>query len=133
MFSEIIKYTFVKKFKEIDMLISVVLIFASVLYGAKPHNNFLTGYFVVGVWQVISMLIHFFNHWFCGHGSKRYTYQWSVLVIVLFMLLGLVIYPVLVLVCFILLFVAPVMAIYYTWLCYEEIYVKMKRPLDMLK
>ena len=132
-FSEIIKYTVMKKFKQIDFWISVGLILGSVIYGAKENLNFFAGYFIVGGWQVISMLIHFFNKWFCERGSKRYNYHRTVVVILLCTALGFVVYPLLMLVCFTLLFIAPVMAIYYTWICYNEIHVKMQRPLALLK
>jgi len=122
-----------KRFKVIDFWISVVLIFLSVMYAAKDGVNFLAGYFVVGGWQVISMLVHFFKQWFCAPGSRRYKYQWAVLILILCALLGLAVFPILMILCVILFFAAPVMALYYSWLCYEEIHVKMKRPLDQLK
>jgi hypothetical protein len=46
---------------------------------------------------------------------------------------GGLLYPLLWIVMITLLFAAPFMAIYYTWLCYDEVYVKMQRPLAALK
>ena len=125
-----------KQFKIFDLWLSTILISGSFIYPLFRHDvTIFIGYFVVGGWQVISMLAHFINRWFCGNGSKRYNYQWTVLILTFLTALGwsfnllLLLYVML----FILLLISPVMAIYYTWLCYQEVYVKMQRPLALLK
>lgn len=127
--SEIIKYTVMKRIKKIDFWISTGLITFFVIatllkLETITELNFLTGYFVVGGWQVISMVIHALNHWFTYNKGKRYAYHWLTFISIVTMPLGSVV---------ILLFTAPFMAIWYTWLCYEEVYIKMQRPLALLK
>jgi hypothetical protein len=123
-----------KRFKLIDTWISLVLIGVFLLLTlARRDYVFMIGYFVVGGWQVVSMLVHALNGWFCEEGGKRYVYHWVVVITIIMALLGLAIFPLLYLILVVLLFAAPFMAFYYTWICYEEVYVKMQRPLAMLK
>ncbi len=112
-----------KTFKLIDFWVSVGLIIVfTVLSLFKQDNTFMTGYFVVGGWQVTSMLTHVFTGTFTN--GARSIYHWITLIAVFTMPIGSI---------WILLFAAPFMAVYYTWLCYNEVYVKMKRPLAVLK
>lgn len=123
-----------KKFKQTDYVISLLLILTFVVMSFINQDiTWIVGYFVVGGWQVISMIIHAFFGWFNVKNSRRYVYQYIVLIIIVLALLGLIVEPILVLLAFPMLFAAPVMAIYYTWICYEEVYVKMQRPLFFLK
>jgi hypothetical protein len=123
-----------KSFKIIDIGISIglILIF-SVLSLIHRDNTFLIGYWTVGSWQIISMLIHAIKGWFTHSKAGRYYYHITITVLAALSLLGLLVYPVQFLLMAILLFAAPFMAIYYTWLCYNEVYVKMQRPLAALK
>ncbi len=122
-----------KKFKLFDVWGSIILIAGfTVVSLVRLDATFLTGYFIVGGWQVISMLVHAINGWFCERGSKRYNYHCIVAITIVVTLSGFAIYPLLFI--FVpLLFVAPFMAIWYCCLCYEEVYVKMQRPLSLLK
>jgi len=123
-----------KRFKQIDTWVSAALIVGFTVWALiKFDHTFLIGYFVVGGWQVISMIVHSINGWFCEKGSRRYNYQWAVASIFLIAALGLIVYPVLFVLLFALIFLAPLMATWYTWLCYQEVYIKMQRPLAMLK
>lgn len=135
-----------KQFKIIDFWVSVGLILGFVFYGLyKKDVSFISGYFVVGGWQIISMLVHFFNHWFCSRRTKRYRYHITVMILVFLAVIVLCFYKLLFIyhllfliqllyyLLFALLFTAPFMAIFYTYLCYNEVHVKMKRPLDLLK
>jgi hypothetical protein len=123
-----------KQFKIIDFWISSLLIAGFTIVSIfKGSETFMYGYFTVGGWQIISMVIHFINKWFCNKGTVRYNYQRAVFVLILISLAGLVFKPLLFLVLFLLVFAAPVMAVYYTFICHEEIYIKMQRPLALLK
>lgn len=123
-----------KQFKLYDTWISIGLIIGFTLFSlVKLDYTFLIGYCVIGGWQLISMVVHGLNRWFVQKGSARYRYHYMVAIIVLLSLVGLLAYPLLMIVLFVLLFAAPVMAVYYTWLCYREVYVKMQRPLAILK
>lgn len=114
-----------KKFKKIDLFINITLIIVFTVYWIiKQDSSFFLAYFVVGGWQVISMLIHVFNKCFTYKRGSRYIYHWVTFVSLATMPLGSY---------WILLYIAPFMAIYYTYLCYHEVYVKMQRPLAVLK
>ncbi len=114
-----------KKFKEVDTWISIVLItgfaIASIING---DLTFVLGYFVVGGWQVISMLVHVYNQSFTQKGGTRRNYHWIVLISLVTIPIGSF--------C-ILLFTAPVMAVFYTLLCYDEVRKMNQRPLALLK
>ncbi len=114
-----------RKFKKIDAWISIILItgFAIATIIFKGYT-FLIGYFVVGGWQVISMLVHGFKHSFTKKWNKRYVYHWITFISLITMPLGSF---------FILLFAAPIMAVYYAWLCSDEVRKMNERPLAVLK
>jgi len=114
-----------KRLKTFDLLISITLIAGFAIYCLiKQDGSYLLAFFVVGAWQVTSMLFHAVNRIFTYKRGSRYYYQWIALISLLTMPIGSV---------WILLFIAPFMAIYYTCLCYHEVYVKMQRPLAVLK
>ena len=123
-----------KRVKQIDTGVSATLIVGFVIWALLTFDHtFIIGYFVVGGWQVMSMIVHGINSWFCEKGSRRYHYQWVVASIFILAALGLVVYPVLFVLLFALMFLAPFMAAWYTWLCYQEVYIKMQRPIALLK
>ena len=123
-----------KRFKKMDFEINVILIVICTAFAfLKGGASFFIGYFVVGAWQLISMLVHYYNDWFCERGGKRRNYQTTVIVILVSTVVGFIISPIIMIVAVVLLFAAPVMAVYYTWICYEETYKKMQRPLALLK
>lgn len=118
-----------KTFKIIDIWISIGLIISfTILFiydarGFDVMNNLLfTSYFVIGGWQVISMIIHAIAG--CFTYGARYIYHWITFISVATMPVGSF---------WILWITAPFMAVFYTWLCYREVYIKMKRPLAILK
>ena len=122
-----------KKFKKTDVWISIVLICAGIVTGfAAKGLGFLAGYLWVGAWQITSMLVHTFNKWFSNSRTRR-IYHVIVLLVITAYFLGRVFGVLLMPVLYFLLFVAPFMAIFYTWLCYREVYIKMQRPLAILK
>ncbi len=119
-----------QQFKVIDFWVNTGLIISFIIIGILEgtddflSNGFLTGYFVVGGWQVISMLVHAYNRCFTNRRGARYIYHWITFIAVGTMPAG----------SFWILFIAaPFMAVYYTYLCYKETYIKMQRPLALLK
>jgi|GEM_PF-631503 len=139
-----------KTIKIIDFWINVVLIlfFAAIsIFRLGPvmefripglginGSNLITGYFVVGGWQVLSMLVHIVAGWFAARGSARLRYTIVVLIVILLTSVCLLndsflaiflLYP--------LLLLAPLMALGYTLICYREVFIKMRqRPMDLLK
>lgn len=123
-----------KTYKLIDFYGSLVLIVSCLIYGLIKANEYaLLGYFIVGGWQLVSMLVHQLNGWFVAAGSNRRRYHLLVFWCLIIAAIGMVIYVLLLLELFILLFVAPVMAIYYSTLCYQELKMMGSRPLAQLK
>lgn len=115
-----------KKFKLFDCWLNITLYtgFLISCLATLEGSILITGYFVIGGWQVVSMVIHEYKGWFTEKKSARRNYHWITLISVITFPVGSFV---------ILLFVAPVMAAYYCWLCYDELYVKMQRPLSLLK
>ncbi|MBK7433419.1 MAG: hypothetical protein IPI66_05560 [Chitinophagaceae bacterium] len=115
-----------KRFKTIDAWISIILIGASGIWVSwtRSFEYLLISYFVVGGWQVISMIVHIAAGCFTEKGGARLVYHWISFISLITMPLGSF---------FLLLFTAPFMAFYYTWLCHHEVYVWMQRPLALLK
>lgn len=114
-----------RKFKKTDAWISIILItgfsIATIIY---QDYTFLIGYFVIGGWQVISMLAHAYNKCFTQKKGARYVYHRITLLSLITMPVGSYL---------ILLFTAPVMAVYYTWMCFDEVRLMNQRPLALLK
>ena len=123
-----------KTFKKIDLWISILLIgFFLLLSLIKLDHTFLYGYVVVGSWQIISMLVHVFTGYFTSKRYSRHYYHLLIICILCILLVGWAIYPLAFFVMMVLLFGAPVMAVIYTIICYNELTINMKRPLDDLK
>ena len=118
-----------RQFKILDFWINIGLIISSftisMLEGGEDflHNGFLIGYFIVGGWQVISMVVHTYNRCFTYKWGARYIYHWITLIAVVTIPGSF----------WVLFIAAPFMAIFYIWLCYRETYIKMLRPLSVLK
>jgi hypothetical protein len=114
-----------KQFKIIDFWISSLLITGFAIVSVIEMDfTFLIGYIVVGSWQVISMVVHIIARCFVYKAGARFAYNWITLIALITMPLGSF---------WVLLFTAPFMAIYYTYLCYKETYVMMQRPISILK
>ncbi|MGB4935385.1 MAG: hypothetical protein WBO30_00105 [Ferruginibacter sp.] len=119
-----------KKFKKTDVVVSTVLILffltaCLVNYDRSGYFELLlTGYFVVGGWQVISMLVHIAYRKSLPMSATRIMYQVISLIALVTMPLG----------SFWLLAVAsPFMAVFYAGLCFKEVREMNTRPLAILK
>jgi hypothetical protein len=114
-----------KNFKKFDAWISILLIAGfSVPTIINRDYTFIIGYFVVGGWQVISMLVHVYYHCFTEKNGIRYAYHWIIFISLATMPIGSF---------WILLFTAPFMAVFYTWMCFDEVRKMNQRPLALLK
>lgn len=123
-----------KRFKKIDYWISILLIAGFIITELiKQDSTFIAGYFVVGAWQIISMMVHAVNGWFVNKKGTRYCYHWVVAVVCGLGLIALTGFEMFWLLLYLLLFIAPFMAICYTALCIKEVHIKMRRPMDLLK
>ena len=122
-----------KQFKMVDFWISVGLIISyTIIFAIEPKmqlmaNGYLIqGYFIIGSWQVISMIVHILYRNTLPLSTVRKMYNWITLVCVVTMPMGLIMLA-------ILLCASPFMAIFYTCICGVELFSKPKRPLDILK
>lgn len=113
-----------KAFARIDVLIQTLLIIAglgiglSVWSGSIDSDYSFLPYFMVGGWQLFSVIVHF-----AGEGMKmnmlRRIYL-IILLIVLVILIGSVASQAIIYTMFGLLFFSPVMAVFYLYTCYRE-------------
>lgn len=114
-----------KTFKIIDAWVSMVsfLVFVVLvpLYGIEM---LITGYLVVGTWQVISMISHAVSTEPVGKHKARIIYHWITLVSIFTIPIGSY---------WILFFAAPFMAAFYTGLCFWEIKYRMARPISVIR
>ena len=122
-----------KKIKIYDLFISLSLmlagVIAGILWGIKTG---LYSYYLTGGWQLVSMLFHTHYNCFTKKGSLRYYYHWlAAICCCCLTLVG--IFTAFSFTYFLLLLSAPLMAFYYTYICYQEIFIKMQRPLAILK
>jgi len=122
-----------KQLKQVDFFISTGLIIAYVIIILiEPKKSFINngyliqGYFVVGAWQIISMIVHVVFKNRQALSSIRKTYNWITVVCIVTMPMGFVMLA-------ILLYAAPLLATFYTGICGFEVFKKVERPLDNLK
>lgn len=121
-----------KDFKTIDFIIQVFLvIYLTITSMVNMDRTFIYGYFIVGGWQVISMIVHQINKWYTNQGSRRFYYH-RITAATLFIIPSGFIIPNFFIVWVPLLFVAPIMAIYYLAICYREVFYPAKRPLELI-
>lgn len=119
--------------KTTDFLIQLIG-FAIGLLMIPLQERFLLMYFLVGGWQIGSLLIHWFDDRGLQLTSKRSAYAWTALVTG-FLTLSItlsnsdIIIPYLVVV----LVFTPILAIWYMSICYREIIHLRKRDLIHLK
>lgn len=113
-------------FKLFDFRLSILLfITLSIWLLINPSlDNIIEAYFIIGGWQLISMLIHEWNKWFISRNSTRRIYHLVSLACLIAIPFGFA---------WVLVFISPLMAGYYIFICGKELYVKMQRPLALLK
>jgi hypothetical protein len=129
-----------RTFKLIDSLISttliLVLLYLNLFTGTKI---IFLSYFIVGGWQLASMIIHEINRWFVGEGSARRLYHqlvlWMIIVFLALVLIELLwtgsVYFLLIYL-YLLLVISPAMAIYYTVHCFLEWRESFDKPMAKL-
>ncbi|MBS1744180.1 MAG: hypothetical protein JST81_14200 [Bacteroidetes bacterium] len=121
------------KIADISISISLILTFAIAAIITQSMYVLLMGYVSVAAWHIISLVVHSLKHWFTQPGSNRYIYEAIVSILILLFFAGILI-PMINYVLFMgLLFCYPLFAVYYVWICYHELKVKMRRPLSLLK
>lgn len=122
-----------KNFKQIDNWISTLLMVAALLTSLiRRDESFILWYFIVGAWQIISMLTHVYTGMVPKH-SARAIYHSIVVVTLILAIIGVLVHYILYAVLMILLFAAPFMALFYTLLGFDESKKWYTRPLSILK
>ena len=123
-----------KTFKQFDLIFSIILIILFALLTAIMQDLvFMVGYFVVGGWQLISMIAHAANGWFTSKGSARYIYHRVVGVLLVLTVICFAIPSLLMCMMFFMLFAAPPMALIYAVICRNEYELLKIRALIQLK
>lgn len=121
-----------KFLKQTDLAISLVLITGFSAWYIYDQDIIFTAYFITGGWQVLSMIVHEVKGWYTGRGSGRRVYHWISGVIILLGVLAPFIY-IFFFIYLIVLFAAPVMAVIYSHICYNELKSLKNRPLTKFK
>ena len=122
-----------KRFKQADFFGQVILIIAFIVaLGTWGFSTIIAGYIIVGVWQLTSMVIHFYNEWHMNRGGKR-SYYFYISVSTVVLICAAFLFPsALLSFLYLLLFLAPLMAIYYTSICYNEVFHPYRRPSETI-
>ena len=107
-----------KTFKTLDFALQTTVLLGAAVYWAI-HRDLIYAYFSVGGAQAASMIVHFFTGNVHAE-TARSAYHWVSLVAVasMFVVVGF----------WILLFMAPFMALFYWWLCLTETVRVWERP-----
>jgi hypothetical protein len=122
-----------KTIKKIDFWLQVLLIVGfSIGIIIEQRGMYFTALLVIGIWQISSMIGHSLKSCFTANKTKRWFYNRITLLTLVVMAMGLVTPP-FAYVYFVLLYIAPAMALYYTFICGRELYLMQRRPLAMLK
>ena len=110
-----------KRLKTADYVIQWILIGAGFLLTLllRSETFFFGSYFVVGGWQVASVIVHFLLP-AGARGRLRKVYIWSLALVAILGLAALNLSEFSILYLFGLLLVAPVLAVFYAILCMKE-------------
>ena len=111
-------------FKKTDIIVqSAALLVVGAIWFFDADMAITSFFLGIGGWQLLSMFIHLVQRWNQQFAARR-VYQYSLLVLALVFLTSLLYAPVMIWVLYFLLFIAPVLAVYYTVLCYLEFFKK---------
>lgn len=116
-----------KIFKSLDLGLQLILFITGVLFCVLTPRNFTYAYCIVGSWQMLSCIVHGFIPTYYPYSGRK-IYLWALLVLIS---LGFVIFSIdsfqsfstgaIIYFLFGLLIVSPMMAIWYTYICYKEV------------
>lgn len=105
--------TTIRRIKITDLLVQCIILAAvAIAWFFNPDTSFVLLYAVMGLWQIFSCVVHLFFPRF-RKTTLRSIYQYLLLLIIVCVLLGLLIDAVIIYTYLTLLFMAPVMALYY--------------------
>ena len=133
-----------KAFRITDLIVQLVLIIAGIVYGiveliGEPHF-FIYFYFIVGGWQLVSFSFHYF---FCTptifysgrmfYGKLCMAVIGIAIVICALCFIASELIWLLLVYGFAMLWLSPLLAFYYFYICWKEYHVIIKRELIHLK
>jgi len=133
-----------KIYRQTDIVIQVILINSGIAYGLigiyNPRCSFIYFYFIVGVWQISSLVVHYFFAMPTTFLSHRRLYTKLVLVTLILGISFGILFSIspssaffLLLYFFGLLWLSPLLAFYYLYICWQEYKLITKRELIHLK
>lgn len=103
----------IRRIKIADLLVQVlILATVAIVWFIDADTSFILLYAVLGIWQILSCVVHLFIPRF-RKITLRSIYQYLLLLIVACVLLGLLIDTVIIYTYLTLLFITPVMGLYY--------------------
>jgi len=119
-----------KTYKQIDLWLQILLIAGGMIYNLTVADDITYAYCVVGGSQLLSCFIHFrcANHFLPVKGRRIYlkTLFWI-------LILSIITIPVWLLFWLPMLFVSPILAIWYVAICYQELNLINRKELIHLK
>lgn len=112
-----------KDFKTLDLTIQAVLILAALIVDLiwQHSGSIIVSYLVVGGWQIMSMVVHWVEHYDLRRWSHRTVHTASMVALVLLAILGIMHSQLIILLLMGLLVGAPLLAIWYFLLCFLEL------------
>ena len=133
-----------KTFRITDLVIQVILITSGIGYGVKEFfssgDQFIIFYFIVGAWQITSMLIYYFFATPTIYYQERSCYaKLSLYTLLVGLFLGALCFvfssliALFLVYCFALLWFTPILALYYISICWKEYVLLSKKELIHLK
>lgn len=109
-------------FKKVDIIIqSAALVITGGIWFFNSEIALMTFFLGMGGWQLLSMGVHLFQRWNQKH-LQRKIYQYALLSILAIFLISLVSVTIMVWVMYLLLYVTPLLALYYLLICYIEVF-----------
>ena len=121
-----------KKFKTIDFFINMSLLLSALIFWIIQSNQGFYWYFIVGGWQLTSLVVHYFLDWFRKSTNRKF-YHRIIFALLLFSIPAMLLPYLGMLYLIFLLIVSPLIAVWYTVICYVETYVYLERPLARLR
>jgi len=114
-----------KTIKLFDLFINLTLVgWFLIKRSWTDFEIMLDAYFIIGSWQVVSMLLHSYLGWFTKKWGARFVYHWITFILLITLPIGSF---------WILAVTGAPMAIFYSILCIVETCKIKKRPLSLLK
>lgn len=109
-------------FKKADIIIqSAALLITGAICFFDMELAMMIFFLGIGGWQLLSMAVHLTQRW-NQHSNARKVYQYLLLAIVCIFLISLLSADMMIWVLYILLYMAPFLALFYLLVCYLEIF-----------